>query len=1188
MSAWLIITVSLAYVALLFVIAHYGDRLARQQGRAGSRPIVYSLSLAVYCTSWTFFGNVGRAASSGWDFLPIYLGPIIALVVFGPVLRKIILISKQQNITSIADFIASRYGKSQGLAALVTSIAVVVILPYIALQLKGVALAFDTLTAGASEGPAGSPRTSPWADTALYLALTMAAFSMLFGTRHVDTSESHQGIIYAIAFESVIKLVAFLAVGIFVVFGMFEGAGDLFRRASTDTKFTELFQHQPITTSFLTTTLMAIAAIFCLPRQFHVGVVENTDIRDLRTARWLFPLYLVVFGLFVIPIAAAGLILFPPGSVNADRFVLALPMAADANGLALFAFIGGFSAATGMVIMATVALATMVCNDVVIPSLMRWRRLRLAQRRDLSGLLLTIRRLVILGTLLLAYLYYRVFGDFAMLAAIGLLSFAGILQFLPALVGGLYVRGITRRAAFAGLAAGFAVWGYTLLLPNLATAGLVPVALVDNGPLGMAWLRPEMLFGWGLGDPVSHGVLWSLTANIGVLIVVSLFSTSTLIERIQANAFVRLTDNRARRHGLDSAPTATIGDLQVVLQRFLGAQQAQSALADYAGRHRLTLHAGEKADTRLINFSERLLAGVIGSASARLVLESAIRHKDLAINDVVDLLDQTAEAVQFNRTLLQAALDNLSQGVSVIDRDLRLVAWNRRYESLFDYPEGMIRVGRPVADLIRFNAERGECGPGSVKHHVRKRLGYMRRGQAHVFQRTRRDGTVLEMHGNPMPGGGFVTTFGDITAHKRTEKALREVNETLEQRVTERTTAVSRVNAELRRENEQRSRAEQEAKQARDEAERANLSKTRFLAAASHDLLQPLNAARLFTSALLQQQGEPPREMVENIEHSLQAAESLLASLLDISKLDAGAWDMEITDFRLDDLLNKLAAEFGVVAADSGLTLRAVPCRAVVRSDHQLLRRIIQNFLSNAVRYTPTGRILLGCRRQADSIRIEVWDTGPGIPAQELDAIFEEFHRLDKHDQAGERGLGLGLAIADRMARLLGHRIDVRSHPGRGTLFSVTVPRGDATRLSPAADTPRHVGGDLRHLSVLCIDDNPAVLEGLGALLKGWGCNVDSVEGAADIPDQRPDIILADFHLHGESDGLSLLQQLRQRWDPDLPAIVITADRSPEVRRAVQAANCGLLEKPVKPAALRAMLTQVLVRSISDAALRTG
>lgn len=1172
MSPWLLIGAALAYTGVLFALAFYGDKRARKYGRAGSRPVVYALSLAVYCTSWTFFGTVERAAASGWDFLPIYLGPILAFTLCTPVLRKLIRVSKQHNITSVADFIASRYGKAQGLAATVSIMAVIVVLPYIALQLKGVALAFDTLVVGPANRIDDAIQPHWFADFPLYLAITMAGFAMLFGTRTVNANESHQGIIYAIAFESLVKLSAFFAVGLFVCFRLFDGFGDLLSQASANAHFQELFAHPPNSASFFTITLMATAAMLCLPRQFHVTVVENTDVNDLRTARWLFPLYLAAFSLFVIPIAAAGLLQFPTGTIDPDRFMLALPLAADANGLALFAFIGGFSAATSMVIVATVALSTMVCNDIVMPTLMRLQWLGIDQRRDLSGWLLGVRRGVILALFLGAYGYYRWFGGFATLTTIGLLSFAGVLQFLPAIAGGLYSKGISRRGVLAGLTAGFATWGYTLVLPNLTTIGVLPVSLLQHGPLGIGWLNPQALFGWPMGDAISHGVVWSLLINIGVTTLVSVLSSRSLIERGQANAFVDIDPDRTLGH-LPAVPvSATVVDLQMLLARFLGVAQAQQLLVEYAERENLTMLTTKTADARLVDYCERVLAGAIGGSSARLMLESTLRRKELAIEDVVQIIDRSAQAVQFNRSLLQAALDHLSQGVSVVDSNLRLVAWNGRYLSLFDYPEGLIRVGTPVADLIRFNAELGRCGPGGVEMHVQKRLTHMRAGRPHVFLRTHRDDTVLEIHGNPMPGGGFVSTFNDITEFKHTEQALREANETLERRVGERTAALTRANASLRRENRERAHAEAVARLAKGQAEQANLSKTRFLAAASHDLLQPLNAARLFASALQQADNSGPQEVARNIEQSLQAAEALLAPLLDISKLDAGAWDVKLSDFSVHDLLAALTTEFTVLAADRGLALRSVDCQAVVRSDRHLLRRILLNFLANAVRYTPTGKVLLGCRRDGDGIRIEVWDTGPGIPADELGNIFEEFHRLHKQDPAGKRGLGLGLSIAERMAKILDHPLQVRSRPGHGTVFSVRVPRGSHTALKVVTPPVRLPRGDLTGVCVLCIDDNPQILAGLDVLLRGWSCTVRTAAGRSELPAAPPDIVLADFHLHGEADGLTLLQALRARWGTELPCILITADRSIEVRRAALAAGYSLLLKPVKAAALRAVI----------------
>lgn len=1178
-SAWVLIALSLIYISILFAIAYAADRRGRLQKRPGPRPVVYALSLAVYCTSWTFFGNVGSAATEGWTYLPIYLGPMAALLVFSPILRKMLLISRQQNTTSIADFIAARYGKSQGLAALISGIALLVVLPYIALQLKALTMSFNTLTQGARVSTVVEAPDAPWVDTGLYVAILMAAFSIVFGTRHVNPRESHQGLIHAIAFESIVKLVAFLAVGLFVVYGLFDGLDDLFNQAGAVPAFSSLFDQPLIDARFVTTSILAVAAIFCLPRQFHVGVVENTDTRDLVTARWLFPLYLFLMSLFVVPLAAAGLVLFSPGEVNPDRFVLALPLEAGAESIALLGYIGGVSAGTSMVIMATVTLATMLCNEVVVPLAMRIPRLGFIGNPDLSRSLLRIRRTLIAVILVLAWCCYRLFGTTEALASIGLLSFAGVALFLPPLIGGLYLRRIGRKGVFAGLVAGLAVWLYTLVLPNLAAVGWFESAWMATGPLGISWLTPQALFGYDFGDTLTHGVFWILATDIAVMAAVSLNTPTTLIERAQAIAFVDLGIPRANPRPVDDRqPAIRVAELEVLLQRFLGPQAARSALDEYAGRHDRDLLSNQLVDASLLQFAERRLAGVVGSASARLMLASGLRQRDLAIDDMVRLLDRTADAVQFNRSVLQAALENIDQGISVIDQDLRLVAWNSRYLEMFEYPPGLVRTGRPVADLIRFNAMRGECGPGPVEEHVRKRLAHMREGRPHRFERHRHNETVLQMTGNPMPGGGFVTTFNDITAFKKTEAALTRANEELEARVAERTAALSRANEGLRRENDQRAAAQRAAVDARREAERANQSKTRFLAAASHDLLQPLNAARLFAASAVEDDSAGRAQALTHIQASLESAQALLEPLLDISKFDAGAWETNETDFPLARILEPLAAEFDALARQAGLRLHSVPSSCWVHSDPTLLRRILQNFLSNAVRYTPEGRVLIGVRREAETVRIEVWDTGPGIANDQLASIFDEFQRGASSAASGERGLGLGLSLADRMARLLGHTIDVRSSVGSGTRFCIHVARA-APRESTAAATPFETPAPdaaLGARQVLCVDDDDASLDAMTGLLERWHieCITAPAEDAAAVLGDEPmDAAILDYDLGPDApNGLELAERLRAIRD--VPCLLVTANRDRAITARARELGVTVLHKPLAPAKLRAALSQ--------------
>ena len=1318
LETWVPPVVALAYVLLLFLVAYMGDRWHRR-GIYIPTPVVYSLALGVYCTSWTFFGAVGMSVDKGWDYLTIYLGPMIVFLLMTRLPARIVAVSKKQSITSIADFIASRYGKSQGIAALAAVMALVTVLPYIALQLKAVSGSYSLITGGPGMGVV--PRITE--DTGLVAAAVLALFTILFGTRQVDSTESHRGMVLAVAFESAVKLVAFVAVGLWVVYGLFDGPRGLLAASRANETVMELYSSATIGHSFLVLTVISMLAILCLPRQFHVAVVENSSPRDLALARWAFPLYLLVFIAFVVPIASAGIITQGNGT-NADGFLLSVPMASGQDGLALLAFLGGISAATGMVIVATIAASTMVCNEIVMPALVRLRGEEVSSRPDLARLLIRIRRVLIVGILALAWLAYRVIGMYGALASIGLLSFALAAQFGPPMIGGLYWRRATGAGAISGMWAGFLVWIWTLLVPAFAQTGWLPMGLVTDGPFGIGWLSPYAMFGLNGLDPVTHGVLWSLGINIACFVGISHLTSPRLMEKRQAAAFVG--EGGHRQYAGPVIPvtsrirgSAKAGDLRILAERFIGREKATAAFEAHLGERGLAFAEGLRADAQLLDLTERLLSGAMGASAARTVLVSALKGAELQIEDVASIVGEASQVSRFNRDLLESTLENVAEGISVIDADCRLVAWNRRYAELFQYPNALLRIGTPLADLIRHNARLGRCGPGDPEEHVAKRLAHFDSVEPHVYQRIRDDGSVIEMRVNPLPGGGYVASFSDITEHKRTEEALREsesniriytdnvpvliayvdrglvyrfvnkayeqavgldrdaicgrhVNEvlgresfiereahmegalagvrqsfevsttdedgnlryaeatyipqsdehgevqgffalfhditqrrraqqglreaydTLEQRVQDRTRELSEVNRRLRSEIELRNRIERALRDAKADAEAANLSKTRFLAAASHDLLQPLNAARLFTSALGQGEhdGKTVRA-VDRIDSSLRAAEELLTALLDISKLDAGALEPRRTDFRVDDILATLGVEFGIIARERGIEFRAVSSTVTVHTDRQFLRRILQNFLSNALRYTRRGRVLLGCRRRGGLLVIQVLDTGPGIPAEHLERdIYEEFRRFQPRDELGAKGMGLGLAIVQRMARALGHEIRVQSELGRGSVFSVEVPISAVQAVVeplPAAPRP---AARLDQAFVLCIDNEHDILEGMTRLLEGWSCEVltatdtPAALAALEQAGRPPDLLLADFHLDGSDTGLKSIEAVRARWGA-VPAVIITADYGADARERVRTSGFAIMRKPVKPAALRAIMSQLLLarrQSVSDAA----
>ncbi len=645
-----------AYLGLLFGVAWWAERRAASGRSVAANPYIYTLSIAVYCTAWTFYGSVGRAASNGVSFLPIYLGPTLVFALAWLVLRKIVHVAKQQHITSIADFIGSRYGKSALLGGIVTVIAVIGILPYISLQLKAAAISFHVLSG--AQGTADTAAAPLWRDTALWIALMMAAFTILFGTRSIDASERHEGMVAAIAFESVVKLIAFLAVGIFVTFFLFDGPGEIFDRLAGQQDLGRLITLDGIpggAGGWLLLLLVSMCAIFCLPRQFQVAVVENVDESHLKKAAWMFPAYLLVINLFVLPIAFGGLLIFG-GGIDPDTFVLTLPLKEGAGGLALLVFLGGLSAATGMVIVETIALATMVGNELVLPVLLRLRLLESGARRELGGILLGVRRATIVVVLLLGYAYFRLIGESYTLVTIGLVSFVAAAQFAPAILAGIYWRGASRLGAMTGLLAGFIVWGYTLLLPGFARSGWIPDAFVADGLLGIEILKPYALFGLEGLDPISHATFWSLLLNAGSLVAVSLFSHQSVLERVQAATFVDPFREEAGEPAGYWSGTATVSELRALLARFLGEAQAERALSDFASASAVELDEDAEANPSLVEQVERLLSGAIGSASARVMVASTVRGEALSIDKVMSIVDETSKVMEYSRRLEEKSL----------------------------------------------------------------------------------------------------------------------------------------------------------------------------------------------------------------------------------------------------------------------------------------------------------------------------------------------------------------------------------------------------------------------------------------------------------------------------------------------------------------------------------------------------
>ena len=1139
------VTLAILYLFLLFSLASWGDKNSPTARALTSHPAIYSLALAIYCTAWTFFGMVGQASRDTWIYLPIMLGPMLVYLLGYKFIYKLTLVSKKQHITTISDFIASRYGKRQTVALFVTLIALLATIPYIALQLKAVGSTFQLLT---------QQENSQF----IIMAATafIAIFAIYFGTKQTDVTQYRRGLMLAIAFESTIKLLALVLVAI-VGYSAWKQAqsGPFFESFMNEAALSQFGSF-----TFIAQTIMAAAAIVCLPRQFHVAIIDNLSLGHIKTARWLFPLYLAIISAVIPVIAIAGKAIFHGQAVEPDSFVLSLAVFSESVLLQVIVFIGGLSAATAMIIVATLTLSTMLTNDVILP---RYLALKDAteQTQDFSKQIRLIRRLVIGFILLMAFLYHQQMTTSRSLHSIGLIAFSLVIQLMPAIVGGLYWKRGHAHGVYAGLLAGFIIWVLWLVLPVVGDR----VSQVEQN------------------DLISQGAMISLAVNALVYIIFSWFAPQRLIDRIQAEAFVSPTmasnSVSKNQHG-----NVKVSDLITLLSTFMGSGRCDQLIDQYQQLNHCELKNDDTPDEAFLAFCERALGGVIGASSAKVLLDSALRGKKMDFTEVINFFDDTTQAMQFNMTALLTSLENMDQGISVVDKHLNLVAWNKRYAALYPYPEELLSVGTPIEKLIRYNGTQGEFGSENVEEEVNKRLEHLRSGRTHRFIRQRQDGRVIEMVGNPLPGGGFVTSFNDITGHVEIQQALEESNIDLEARIKKRTAEVHSINAELRLEIERRSEAEKELIRARKAAEDANASKSRFLALASHDVLQPLNAAKLYITALEEQElTSAASTIVNKLNHSVASSEALIGTLLDIARLDQGEMKPEIESVNVKALLTPLVDEMAMRAKEKGLILNAIIRPVWVKADKTYLYRIMQNLLSNAVKYTEQGKVLLTVKLQKKRVVFNVYDTGIGISPDKQEHIFGDFYRTN---QSSEHGLGLGLGVVKRLSKQLQSDITVSSIINKGSHFSLSLASATPLLYEATARTKRAT--TFSGLQVLCVDDQKENLDAMKTLLEKWGIAVrlaNNWEDALALCDEHPPhILLMDYQLsHDDAkNGLALIDAIRLSVNIVIPAALITATPDESLVSRCKDQGVNYLSKPLKPAKLRALL-QSMTRYIEEA-----
>lgn len=978
-KGWLLLLLILGYLSLLFLVAYYAERREKLGRSIVANPYVYSLSIAVYCTSWTFYGSVGEAATSGLSFLPIYLGPTLIVSLWWIVLAKIIGVAKQQRLTTLSDFIGSRYGNSIALSALVTIVTLVGITPYLGLQMKAIMNTFALV--------AGETKTSLTAG--LVITLILGVFAIIFGARRLDASERHGGLVFAIAFESIVKLIAFLMVGIFVTYGVFDGFGEIFSKIK-ESPFRYLLDlgggSAVSYPEWISLTFLSMMAILFLPRQFHVTVVENSDVSHVSKAMWLFPLYLLLINIFVMPVAFGG-ILLNGSQMDADNFVLTIPLSRGNSLLALIVFIGGFSAATGMIIVESLALSTMVMNSLVMPAIIKFH-----QVKGFPGIILNIKRIIIIGCVFLGYFFAVFIGKFYTLVEIGLKSFEAVTIFAPTILLGLYWKRGNRNGAMGGILAGFILWFYTLLMPALLKAEVITSETFFNFLLHSEIFNPHALFGLRGLDKWSHSLFWGLFFNVFIYVALSLMTRQQGNEERQALLFVESYSPQM----LPKKISLTVKEIGEILGLYVGRQEAQEIVTRLLQRLGISRDSASQDDLeRLRVEAERVLSGALGSSLATIIFEdkstlteqergelsSSIKH----ITDTLRLSRHELAEANRNLAYLKEFSENIIEsapvGIVTIDSMLRVKYWNKEMETITAIKK-TVAINRSIQPLLPW---------------INRTTWWQNRPQEMVVQTPTHQTIKINVSPFKDPSGGFVVMLENITEKKKMEEQLLQTSKL------------------------------------------ASLGK--LTAGISHEIGNPLASI----SSLVQELRSIPLETQEDIQFTTDSLKQINYHIERIAKTVRSLGDfarISSSEKTVSNISEILERTVNLVKYDKRFKnivfvtqVGEVPS---FRMNPDQIQQVFLNLMLNALDAMPEGGHFEVNITSADSFaEITFMDSGTGIEETVLDRIFDPFFTTKPMG----KGTGLGLSICYGIIKDHNGTINVKSKKGIGTTFTIRLPR---------------------------------------------------------------------------------------------------------------------------------------------------